>query len=104
VRAGEYRFTWTDDRGEQVRIFAVNPADGEGRIAAADGISVGTASIAGTRTGAGTLSDLWPYALTAALFLLVLEWWAYHRRHWLRADRAAKAAKPVPGLAPMIRG
>ena len=104
VRAGEYRFTWTEDRGEQLRIFAVNPADGEGRIAAADGISVGAASIAGTRTGAGTLSDLWPYALTAALFLLVLEWWAYHRRHWLRADRAAKAAKPVPGLAPMIRG
>ena len=103
VRAGDYRFTWTEDRGEQLRIFAVNPADGEGRIAAADGISVGAASIAGTRTGAGTLSDLWPYALTAALLLLVLEWWAYHRRHWLRAGRAAKAAKPVPGLAPMIR-
>ena len=47
---------------------------------------------------------LWPYALTAALFLLVLEWWAYHRRHWLRAGRGAKAAKPVPGLAPIIRG
>ena len=102
VRAGTYDFRWVDERGEQRRIFAVNPAEGEGRIAAADRVSVGTSTVAASG-GGGTLSDLWPYALAAALVLLVLEWWAYHRRHWLRAPKGAQAVRPLGGGAPIIR-
>lgn len=103
LRAGTYDFRWTDERGEQRRLFAVNPAAGEGRIAAADAVTVGTQAVAGSRGGAGTLSDLWPYALGVALLLLVLEWWAYHRRHWLVRQPREAAARPPAGLGPIIR-
>jgi hypothetical protein len=108
TRAGTYRFTWADDRGEQLRAFAVNPAAGEGHIAALPEIEVGTERVAASG-GAGTLSDLWPYALAAALLLLVVEWWAYHRRHWVRPAAGARVVRPIGagesrvGGAPIIR-
>jgi hypothetical protein len=104
TRAGAYSFTWSDERGEQRRDFAVVPAMGEGRIAAAPELSVGTQTVAGTAGGAGTLSDLWPYALAAALVLLVVEWWAYHRRHWIRAAPGARAVRPIGSREPLGGG
>ena len=103
VSAGTYQFRWTDDRGEQRRMFAVNTAEGEGRIAAADQLSIGTQVVQGTGSEGGSLSDLWPYALTAALILLVLEWWAYHRKNWIRPVRGAKPVRPLGAAAPIIR-
>jgi len=103
VRAGTYEFRWTDDRGEQRRVFAVNAAEGEGRIAAADQLSVGAQLVLGTGSEGGSLSDLWPFALAAALVLLVLEWWAYHRKNWVRPARGAKPVRPLGAIAPMIR-
>ena len=103
VSAGTYQFRWMDDRGEQRRMFAVNTAEGEGRIAAADQLSIGTQVVQGTGSEGGSLSDLWPYALTAALILLVLEWWAYHRKNWIRPVRGAKPVRPLGAAAPIIR-
>jgi hypothetical protein len=91
-----------------VRAFAVNPAPGEGHIAAVPEIEVGTQRVAASG-GTGALSDLWPYALAAALLLLVVEWWAYHRRHWVRPAAGARAVRPIGagesrvGGAPIIR-
>ena len=109
ARAGTYSFRWSDDRGEQRRLYAVNAADGEGRIAASQEISLGTQKVTGSAGGGVTLSDLWPWALGAALVILVLEWWAYHRRHWIRRDPAASRTRSLltagPGRidGPMIR-
>ena len=83
------------DRGEQRRLFAVNPADGEGRIAAAAEIALGTRSVTGSAGGGVTLSDLWPWALGVALVVLVLEWWVYHRRNWIRRDPSAQRVRPI---------
>jgi hypothetical protein len=91
-RAGAYRFRWTDARGEQVRVAAVNPAEGEGVVSAAQEISLGSATVQGVAGGGASLSDLWPWALGAAILLLLAEWWEYHRRHWLR--------RPAPRAGP----
>ncbi len=101
--AGAYTFRWNDDRGDQRRIYAVNSADGEGRIAAAEKIGIGAQQVNATSGGSTALSDLWPYALAASLVLLVIEWWVYHRKHWLRRKPAAPGASVLPG-APIIRG
>jgi len=93
-RAGVYTLTWQDPQGEGRRSFAVNPAAGEGYIAAANEITLGSQSLKGQGGGSSLLSDLWPYALAASILLLVLEWWVYHRKHWLR--RAPQNAKPAP--------
>ena len=104
TRAGAYSFAWTDERGEQRRDFAVVPAMGEGRLGAAPELSVGTQTVAGTAVGAGTLNDLWPWALAAALVLLVVEWWAYHRRHWIRASPGSRAVRPIGSKEPFGGG
>lgn len=109
ARAGAYRFRWTEgDRGEQRREFAVNVALGEGLLAAAGEISIGAQKVTGTAGGGIALSDLWPYALAAALVILTLEWWVYHRRHWIRRDPAAQRVRPLgagpaSGGAPIMR-
>ncbi|MFO0963052.1 MAG: VWA domain-containing protein [Phycisphaerales bacterium] len=105
VRAGAYELRWTEERGEQRRAYAVNPADGEGRIAAADAVGIGAQKIAGTVGSAMALSDLWPYALAASLVLLLIEWWVYHRRHWVRRRAGAAASASGGGLpgAPIIK-
>lgn len=104
ARAGTYLFRWSDDRGEQRRQFAVNVAMGEGLLSAAGEISIGTQKVTGTAGGGITLSDLWPYALAAALVVLSLEWWVYHRRHWIRSDASARRVRPLgAGGAPIIR-
>jgi len=109
TRAGAYAFAWSDERGEQRRDFAVVPAMDEGRLGAAPELSVGTQTVAGTSIGSGTLNDLWPWALAAARVLLVVEWWAYHRRHWIRATPGTRAVRPLGakdalgGGAPIMR-
>ena len=43
------------------------------------------------------------------LLLLVVEWWAYHRRHWVRPAAGARVVRPIGagesrvGGAPIIR-
>lgn len=95
MRAGAYRFRWSDDRGEQVRTFAVNPAEGEGVVAAAQEIALGTQRVEATASGGAPLSDLWPWALAAAILLLVAEWWEYHRRHWVRRAAGVRGGRAV---------
>jgi hypothetical protein len=94
-RAGIYLLTWKDAQGEGRRSFAVNPAPGEGYIAAAESISLGTQKVTGQKGTGNILSDLWPYALAAAIALLALEWWVYHRKHWLRRTAAPVKAAPI---------
>ena len=95
ARAGAYRFRWRDDRGEQVRTFAVNAADGEGMVATAQEISLGTQRVQATASGGASLSDLWPWALAAAIVLLLVEWWEYHRRHWVRRAGPGRGGRSV---------
>lgn len=94
-RAGIYTLTWKDGAFDGSRVFAVNPAAGEGYIAAAETISLGTQAVAGNRGGGSLLSDLWPFALAAAIVLLVIEWWVYHRKHWIRRIAAPAKAAPI---------
>ena len=100
ARAGIYSFRWNDDRGDQQRLYAVNPAEGEGLLAAAAEISIGSQKVVGTAGGGVAMSDLWPFALAAALVILVLEWWAYHRRNWIRRDPGAPRVRPLGSAAP----
>jgi hypothetical protein len=65
---------------------------------------VGTQTVAGTSIGSGALNDLWPWALAAALVLLVVEWWAYHRRHWIRATPGARAVRPLGAKDALVGG
>ncbi len=101
-RAGTYAIRWPGERGEERRTYAVNPADGEGRIGAAESVSIGVQQVSGVSGGGAALSDLWPWALACSLVLLVVEWWVYHRKHWIRRT-PARAASALPG-APIIRG
>lgn len=96
-RAGLYTLVWREPQGEGRRTFAVNPAPGEGRLAAAEALSMGAKTVAAQRGGGTALSDLWPFALAASILLLVMEWWVYHRKHWIR-----RAASPLR-TAPIIR-
>ncbi len=94
-RAGVYTLRWREPQGEGRRTFAVNPAPGEGRLAAADALALGTQTLVAQRGGGSALSDLWPYALAASVLLLVVEWWVYHRRHWIRRAPAPIRAAPI---------
>jgi hypothetical protein len=94
-RAGVFVLTWMDSKGEGRRVFAVNPTPGEGHIAAAENISLGTKVVEAQRGGGSILSDLWPFALAAAILLLVIEWWVYHRKHWIRKTAAPLKAAPI---------
>lgn len=94
-RAGVYVLTWMDGKGEGRRVFAVNPTPGEGYVAAADNISLGTKVVEAQHGSGSILSDLWPFALAAAILLLVVEWWVYHRKHWIRKTAAPLKAAPI---------
>ncbi len=81
-RAGVWRMRWQDsDSGADERTFAVNvDARAEGRVAAAEELSLRQERVRGLGEPGAVRSSLWPWLLTAALLILLLEWLIYFRR------------------------
>jgi len=68
----------------QVRSFAVNLlSESEGRLAPVETIEIGQEKVAGTFGGGASYTPLWPWAIGLCLFVLMLEWWVYHRRAFI---------------------
>ncbi|MEQ8848322.1 BatA and WFA domain-containing protein [Botrimarina sp.] len=89
--AGVYRVI---EQGREVRRFAVNlfdPAESDVRLrteedpedaqrARVADIQIGNIRVASSAGAAPAREELWRWLLLAALGVLVLEWWVYHRR------------------------
>jgi hypothetical protein len=78
---GAYRIAWTGrDGAASSRWVVVNQLDpAECDVAAARTLSIGGAQVT-PRAGGSTTLEAWPLAAGAALVLLLLEWWLYHRQ------------------------
>ena len=78
---GAYRLEWTGRDGARAsRWVAVNQLDpAECDVAAATGLTIGGARVEPQR-GSGGPMEAWPLAVGAAVGLLLLEWWLYHRQ------------------------
>lgn len=83
---GLYLLEWDEAGTEQrqARAFAVNmPAEREGDLHSPETVTVGAESFEGGTGGEAAYTPLWPYAITFTLFVLLLEWWLYHRRAYM---------------------
>lgn len=78
---GAYRLEWTGRDGARAsKWVAVNQLDAaECDVAAAAGLAIGGARVEPQGGRAGAL-EAWPVAVGAAVALLLLEWWLYHRQ------------------------
>lgn len=77
---GLYRVTY-DDTARTIEPFAVNLLDPvESHIAPNDAFEVGSEKVASISGAIKINQPLWPYAVAAAMALLLLEWWVYNRR------------------------
>ncbi len=77
--------------------FAVNLfSPGESAIAPQATIRVGQAEVSGAEQGQELgQRELWPCLAVAALVILLIEWWVYHRGSAIgRRERKAREAKP----------
>jgi von Willebrand factor type A domain/Aerotolerance regulator N-terminal len=85
-RVGLHRFTYRVDGQEQERLVAANLFDAEeSRVQARSELTMMREEVTaqqqqGTRAG---LRALWPWALIAALALMMFEWWVYNRKAYL---------------------
>jgi hypothetical protein len=81
---GFYELTWTEggeQRPEFARRFAVNLMnEDESRIQPVRELKWGEQTVTAAVRGGGMQTPLWPWALGFCLFVLMLEWWVYHRR------------------------
>jgi hypothetical protein len=75
---------YTADAGEEVRRFAVNLFDeAESAISAVDSVKVGAVDVADTSRDFAARRELWKYAASIAVALLVIEWYVYNRRVYI---------------------
>lgn len=86
---GIYRVEWTGPAGELdaaqgrrvTRTYAANLLDpAESDVRAVDQLGLADRVVAGRQQTAGRLLELWPYAVLAALGVMLFEWWVYNRR------------------------
>ncbi|GAB4477935.1 MAG: BatA and WFA domain-containing protein [Anaerolineae bacterium] len=86
--------------------FAVNLfAPGESRIAPQEAIQIGEAPITPNSPQDQGQRELWPWLAAAALVLLIVEWWVYHRgsvisrreRERVEQERAGRPGLLYPG-------
>jgi PAS domain-containing protein len=83
---GLYLLSWDEEGSDerQSRVFAVNLlSESEGRLDAADDLSVGQETVAAAAGDARGYTPLWPYAIVFCLIVLTFEWWVYHRKAYL---------------------
>lgn len=72
--------------GKFAGYFAVNLFDpSESRIKVADTLTIGRSEVSAAVRGQVGQRELWPYAAAAALLILIVEWWVYHRGSTLPA-------------------
>jgi len=77
---GLYRARFDDEAGTAMN-FAVNLLDRvESAIRPNDSLAVGSERVATMDAATKINEALWPYAVAAALVLLLVEWWVYNRR------------------------
>ncbi|HKQ48183.1 MAG TPA: VWA domain-containing protein [Phycisphaerae bacterium] len=76
---GVYEATF--DAGEAKEMYAVNLLDaGESRITPNPEFTVGSEKVAAVAGETKVNEPLWPWAVAAALAILMLEWWVYNKR------------------------
>lgn len=81
--AGLHTVSWSEsgESDRMQRVFAVNLlSETEGRVDAAPDLILGTETIAGQGERANTYTAIWPWAVGLCVFILMLEWWVYHRK------------------------
>jgi hypothetical protein len=78
----------TPDVLPRADFFAVNLFDpNESDIRVADTIQVGRTTIQPSADQALGQYEFWPWLVGLALILSILEWWVYHRQHWINEKR-----------------
>lgn len=98
VGEGGARFLATDlpgvytvsDQNGVVGQFAVNAFAGdESQIAPQANITVGQSPLTAAERDAVGQRELWPWLAALAMLVLLIEWWAYHRRQVLPGNSGA---------------
>lgn len=70
-----------DDDARTTETFAANVLDAtESLIATNEGLTIGAEKVVSIAGEAKVNEPLWPYAVGAALLILLVEWWIYNRR------------------------
>jgi len=86
-RTGLYQLVWSGagETEDRVKRFAVNLMDEtESGIASADRLVWGSnEEVMATGEAAGVQTPLWPWAIAFCLFVLMVEWWVYHRKTYV---------------------
>ncbi|MGI9013250.1 MAG: vWA domain-containing protein [Phycisphaerales bacterium] len=93
LRSGLYRFDFSGpqteveggDRGSTVsRTFAVNMFDeDEAYIVPMSSVTWDAKEVQAAASDGILQTPLWPWAVGFCLFVILLEWWVYHRRNWV---------------------
>ena len=85
--------------------FAVNLfAPTESAIAPRETITIGQAAVGEARTAEEVgQRELWPYLAAAALAVLLVEWWVYHRGSTLALTPAPSKRGILPPAYPLLR-
>ncbi|MSR18197.1 MAG: VWA domain-containing protein [Phycisphaerales bacterium] len=79
--SGVYRLSWREGQRRDDRAFAVNvDTRSEGRVAALTDLVMQQTTVRGVGAAAALRTNLWPWALAAALLVLLAEWVVYYRR------------------------
>jgi hypothetical protein len=84
--SGLYGLTWSmpeggDRQGKQLAVNCLSEA--EGAIRPAEEILAKESDVHVAGAGGGEYMPLWPWALGFCLFVLMLEWWIYHRKAYI---------------------
>jgi hypothetical protein len=81
-RAGLHKVTWLEPGGRAGEAFvSVNLLDSsESSIGAREVIDFSVNEVQGVRSSGSRFVSVWPWLLGIGLFLLMLEWYVYHRR------------------------
>ncbi len=90
---GVYAVNYLGSDPTYAEFFAVNLfSQAESNIQPAGNIQVGQTSIAPSAEEQLSLRDLWPWLAGAALAILMLEWWVYHRRSLPQKSQTARSS------------
>lgn len=74
---GQHTLSWS---GTKQHTIAVNTSVAEMDIASTPTISIGATEVAASGSSGNSFIQLWPWALGAVLFVLLVEWWVYQRK------------------------
>lgn len=78
--AGVYRLTF-NDTAKTTELFAANLLDPEeSRILPNEKFSIGAEAVESVTAETKVNQPLWPYAVLAAIAILIVEWWVYNKR------------------------